>query len=334
MRYTECRLEKISGELLSDIEMETVDFVPNYDESTYEPAVLPTRIPNLIVNGANGIAVGMATNIPPHNLTEVINAAIEMVNNPQAGLAEVLKHVQGPDFPTGGFIYGRNGIADAYKTGRGRFLMRAKCAIENLTQGRQAIIVSEIPYQVNKNTLIKKIAELVNNKTIDDIGDVRDESDRQGMRIVIELKRGAEAQIVLNQLYKHTQMQESFSMIFLAVVNGQPRELPLPDAIRHFIDHRVDVVRRRTAYLLRKARDREHILLGYQIALDHLDNVIKIIRGSSSRVDARENLFRFFSGAKITVRDQALAGVTLDPAKYAIDPTTLIAATLTLSYRQ
>jgi DNA gyrase subunit A len=334
MRYTECRLEKISGELLADIEMETVDLVPNYDESTFEPYVLPTRIPNLIVNGSNGIAVGMATNIPPHNLTEVINAAIEMVNNPHAGLDEVLKHVHGPDFPTGGFIYGKTGIRQAYQTGRGRFLVRAKCATENLNQGRQSIIVSEIPYQVNKNVLIKRIAELVNEKVIDDISDVRDESDRDGMRIVIELKRGAEAQIVLNQLYKHTQMQESFSMIFLAVINGQPRELPLPTAIRIFIDHRQDVVRRRTAFLLRKAREREHILLGYQIALDHLDNVIKIIRGSSSRADARENLFQFFSGRRITVRDQALTGVKLDPAKYAIDAATLISATLTLSYRQ
>ncbi len=334
MRYTECRLERISGELLADIEMETVDFVPNYDESTYEPYVLPTRIPNLIVNGSNGIAVGMATNIPPHNLTEVINAAIEMVNNPHAGLAEVLKYVQGPDFPTGGFIYGKSGIAQAYKTGRGRFLVRAKCATETMPQGRQSIIVSEIPYQVNKNVLIKRIAELVNEKIIDDISDVRDESDRDGMRVVIELKRGAEAQIILNQLYKHTQMQESFSMIFLAVINGQPRELPLPEAIRIFIEHRQDVVRRRTAFLLRKAREREHILLGYQIALDHLDNVIKIIRGSSSRVDARENLFQFFSGRTIKVRDQALAGVKLDPAKYAVDPTVLINATLTLSYRQ
>jgi DNA gyrase subunit A len=333
-RYTECRMTKIAGEMLADIEMETVDMVPNFDESTTEPVVLPTRIPNLIVNGSNGIAVGMATNIPPHNLTEVVNAAIEMVNNPQAGLAEVLKHVHGPDFPTGGFLYGRGGIAQAYKTGRGRFLIRAKCATENMAQGRQSIIVSEIPYQVNKNTLIKRIAELVNDKTIDDISDVRDESDRDGMRIVIELKRGAEAQIILNQLYKHTQMQESFSMIFLAVVNGQPRELGLPEAIRVFIDHRIDVVRRRTAYLLRKAREREHILLGYQIALDHLDNVIRIIRGSSSRADARENLFQFFSNKTITVKDQALKGVKLDPAKYAIDPATLISPTLTLSYRQ
>jgi DNA gyrase subunit A len=334
MRYTECRMTRIAGEMLNDIEMETVDFTPNYDESTMEPTVLPTRIPNLIVNGSNGIAVGMATNIPPHNLTEVINAAIEMVNNPQAGLEEVLKHVQGPDFPTGGFIYGRGGIANAYKTGRGRFLMRAKCAIENMAQGRQSIIVSEIPYQVNKNTLIKRIAELVNNKTIDEISDVRDESDRDGMRIVIELKRGAEAQIVLNQLYKHTQMQESFSMIFLAVVNGQPKELPLPTAIRHFIDHRVEVVRRRTAFLLRKAREREHILLGYQISLDHLDNVIKIIRGSSSRADARENLFQFFSGRAVTIRGQELKGVNLNPAKYAVDMATMLTATLILSYRQ
>jgi DNA gyrase subunit A len=334
MRYTECRMMRIAGEMLADIDMETVDFTPNYDESTLEPTVLPTKIPNLIVNGSNGIAVGMATNIPPHNLTEVINATIEMVNNPHAGLAEVLQHVQGPDFPTGGFIYGRSGIANAYKTGRGRFLMRAKASIEQLPQGRSAIIITEIPYQVNKAKLIERVADLVNDKIIDDISDIRDESDRDGMRIVIELKRGAEAQIVLNQLYKHTQMQESFSMIFLAVVNGQPRELPLPDAIRHFIDHRVDVVRRRTAYLLRKAREREHILLGYQIALDHLDNVIKIIRGSSSRADARENLFQFFSGRTITVRDEALAGVKLDPQKYAIDPATMIEATLTLSYRQ
>jgi DNA gyrase subunit A len=334
MRYTEARMTRVAGEMLADIEQETVDFTPNYDESTLEPLCLPTRVPNLIVNGSSGIAVGMATNIPPHNLTEVVNAAIEMVNNPHAGLAEVLKHVKGPDFPTGGILYGTSGIDAAYSTGRGRFLIRAKCGTENISGGRQAIIVSEIPYQVNKNTLIKRIAELVNNKVIDDISDVRDESDRDGMRIVIELKRGAEAQIVLNQLYKNSQMQESFSMIFLAVVNGQPRELPLHDAIRHFLDHRVDVVRRRTAFLLRKAREREHILLGYQIALDHLDNVIKIIRGSSSRADARENLFEFFSGKTITVRDQALAGVKLDPAKYSIDPATLISPTLTLSYRQ
>jgi DNA gyrase subunit A len=302
MRYTECRMERLAGELLADIEMETVDFVPNYDDSTLEPSVLPARFPNLIVNGSSGIAVGMATNIPPHNLTEVINAAIELVNNPNAGLAAVLKHVQGPDFPTGGYLYGKGGIAQAYKTGRGRFVMRAKVATENLTKDRQAIVVTEIPYQVNKSKLIERIAELTNEKIIDDISDVRDESDRDGMRIVIELKRGAQPEIILNQLYKHTQMQESFSMIFLAVLNGQPRELGLDGAIRAFIDHRIDVVQRRTVYLLRKAREREHILEGLKIALDNLDQVIRIIRGSGSRAEARENLYAWGKGKEIVIR--------------------------------
>jgi DNA gyrase subunit A len=302
MRYTECRMERLAGELLADIEMETVDFVPNYDDSTLEPSVLPARFPNLIVNGSSGIAVGMATNIPPHNLTEVINAAIELVNNPNAGLAAVLKHVQGPDFPTGGYLYGKGGIAQAYKTGRGRFVMRAKVATENLTKDRQAIVVTEIPYQVNKSKLIERIAELTNEKIIDDISDVRDESDRDGMRIVIELKRGAQPEIILNQLYKHTQMQESFSMIFLAVLNGQPRELGLDGAIRAFIDHRIDVVQRRTVYLLRKAREREHILEGLKIALDNLDQVIRIIRGSGSRAEARENLYAWGKGKDIVIR--------------------------------
>jgi DNA gyrase subunit A len=301
MRYTECRMDRIAGELLADIDMETVDFVPNYDESTTEPTVLPTRIPNLIVNGSNGIAVGMATNIPPHNLTEVVNAAIDLVKHPNAGLAEILKHVQGPDFPTGGFLYGKGGIVNAYKTGRGRFMMRAKVATENLTKEKQAIIVTEIPYQVNKSKLIERIAELVNDKIIDEISDVRDESDRDGMRIVIELKRGAQPEIVLNQLYKHTQMQESFSMIFLAVLNGQPKELGLVDAIRCFINHRIDVVQRRTVFLLRKAREREHVLEGYKIALDNLDTVIRIIRGSGSRAEARENLYAWGKGTDIVI---------------------------------
>jgi DNA gyrase subunit A len=301
MRYTECRMSRIAGELLSDIEMETVDFTPNYDESTFEPVVLPTRIPNLIVNGSSGIAVGMATNIPPHNLTEVVNAAIELVTNPNAGLAEVLKHVQGPDFPTGGFLYGKSGIPQAYKTGRGRFMMRARVATENLTKEKQAIIVTEIPYQVNKSKLIERIAELVNDKIIDEISDVRDESDRDGMRIVIELKRGSQPEIVLNQLYKHTQMQESFSMIFLAVLNGQPRELSLDQAIRAFIDHRVDVVQRRTVFLLKKDRAREHILEGLKIALDNLDTVIRIIRASGSRAEARENLYAWGKGSEIVI---------------------------------
>jgi DNA gyrase subunit A len=300
-RYTECRMERIAEEMMADIEMETVDMTPNFDETTDEPTVLPTRVPTLIVNGSNGIAVGMATNIPPHNLTEVINATIALVKNPNGGLAEVLKHVLGPDFPTGGFLYGKSGIPAAYKSGRGRFLMRARTALENLTKERQAIIVTEIPYQVNKSKLIERIAELVNEKIVDDIGDVRDESDRDGMRIVIELKRGAQPEIVLNQLYKHTSMQESFSMIFLAVLNGQPRELGLDQAIQAFIDHRVDVVQRRTVFLLRKAREREHILEGLKIALDNLDTVIKIIRASGSRAEARENLYAWGKGSEIVI---------------------------------
>jgi DNA gyrase subunit A len=300
-RYTECRLTAIAEELLADIDKDTVDLVANFDDTTVEPVVAPARIPNLLVNGANGIAVGMATNIPPHNLTEIVNGCIAVVNNPKATLDEVLQHVQGPDFPTAGFIYGRSGIRDAYTSGRGRFIMRARAAIESINKERQAIVVTEIPYQVNKTTLIKRIAELVNDKTIDDIGDIRDESDRDGMRIVIELKRGAQPEIVLNQLHKHTQMQESFSMILLAVVNGQPREMGLVEAMRYFIDHRADVVRRRTAFLLAKAQDREHILEGYQLALDRLDDVIAIIRGSENRGAARENLVGYFEGKSIEV---------------------------------
>ena len=306
MRYTECRMARIAGELLADIEMETVDFVPNYDESTQEPSVLPARIPNLILNGSSGIAVGMATNIPPHNLTEVVNAAIELVKNPKAGLAEVLKHVHGPDFPTGAILYGRSGIREAYRTGRGRFLMRARVATESITKELKALVVTELPYQVNKSTLFKRIAELVENKVISeiDIGAdrTRDESDRDGMRMVIGLKRGAQPEIVLNQLYKHTQLQESFSMIFLAVLNGHPREMGLDEAIRVFIDHRIEVVQRRTAFLLRKAREREHILEGLKIALDNLDTVIRIIRASNSRMDARENLYAWGKGTEIVIK--------------------------------
>src|SRR5512146_575656 len=290
MRYTECRLSHIAEELCADIDKDTVDFVPNYDDTTVEPVVLPAKFPNLLVNGSNGIAVGMATNIPPHNLTEIVDACITVVNNPKAQLDEILQFVQGPDFPTGGFIYGKAGIKQAYQTGRGRFIMRARAAIENLTKERQAIVVTAIPYQVNKARLIERIAELVNNKTIDDVSDIRDESDREGMRIVIEMKRGAEPQIVLNQLFKHTQMQETFSMIFLAVANGQPREMGLLQAIHYFVDHRIDVVRRRTSFLLARAREREHILEGYKLALDNLDAVIKLIRGSGSRQEAKDNL--------------------------------------------
>ena len=313
-RYTEAKLAPVSTALLEDLDKETVDFRPNYDGSEVEPDVLPARIPNLLINGSDGIAVGMATKIPPHNLTEIIDATITLVNNPNAQLAEILKFVQGPDFPTAGIIHGRSGIFEAYRTGRGRFMMRAKAAIENVTKDKQAIIVTEIPYQVNKSVLVKRIAQLVNDKEIEDISDVRDESDRDGMRIVIELKRGTEPQIVLNQLYKHTSMQEGFSMILLAVVNGQPREMGLIQAIKHFIHHRVEVVRRRTAFLLQKAKDREHILEGYLNALDHLDNVIAIIRASANRADARENLVAYFGGKKIDINTTGRAP-RLDPEK-------------------
>ena len=313
-RYTEARLARVATALLEDLDKDTVDFRENYDGSEVEPDVLPARVPNLLINGSDGIAVGMATKIPPHNLTEIVDAAITLVNNPTTSLTEILKIVKGPDFPTAGIIHGKGGIKAAYENGRGRFTMRAKAAIETFSKDREAIIVTEIPYQVNKRYLIERMAELVNNKIIEDISDIRDESDRDGMRIVIELKRGAEPQIVLNKLFKHTQMQENFSMILLAVVHNQPKEMGLIQAIQHFIDHRVDVVRRRTAYLLQKAKDREHILEGYLTALDHLDNVIAIIRGSANRADARENLVTYFSGKKIEINTTGRAP-KLDPEK-------------------
>ncbi len=320
MRYTEARLARISEELLADIEKETVDFIPNFDETEKEPTVLPTRVPNLLVNGASGIAVGMATNIPPHNLREVIDAAIAMIEKPELTLKEAMKYVPGPDLPTGGFIAGREGIEQAYKTGRGSFTMRAKAAIEEVGKDRENIVITEIPYQVNKAKLIERVADLVANKKIEGISDVRDESDREGMRIVIELKRGEESQLILNNLFKHTQMQESFGMILLAIVGGQPREMGLLEFIRLFIDHRRDVVTRRSRFDLRKAREREHILVGYQVALDHLDNVIRIIRGSASRADAKENLFKYFSEQDVTItengKSRKLEGVKLDGRKY------------------
>ncbi len=300
-RYTEAKLTRVATALLEDLDKDTVDMRPNYDGNEIEPDVLPARIPNLLVNGSDGIAVGMATKIPPHNLTEIVDATITLVNSPNAQLAEILKFVQGPDFPTAGIIHGRGGIVDAYKHGRGRFMMRAKAGIETFNKDRKAIVITEIPYQVNKARLVERIAQLVNDKIVDAISDIRDESDRDGMRIVVELKRDGEPQLVLNQLFKHTQMQESFSMILLAVVNGQPKEMGLVQAIKHFIDHRVDVVRRRTAFLLSKAKDREHILEGYLTALDHLDNVITIIRGSANRAEARENLVAYFAGKKIDI---------------------------------
>jgi len=290
MRYTEVRLTRIAEEMLADLEKETVDFVPNFDQTRVEPVVLPSRIPNLLVNGSSGIAVGMATNIPPHNIKEVIDAAILLIEKPDASLKEVMKLVPGPDFPTGGYIAGREGIEEAYRIGRGTFQMRAKAAIEQIGKDRENIVITEIPYQVNKAKLIERIAELVQTKKLDGIADIRDESDREGMRIVIEVKRGEESKLVLNNLYKHTQMQESFGMILLAIVAGQPRELGLLPLLRLFIEHRVEVVRRRSQFELRKAEEREHILLGFKKALEHLDEVIKLIRHSKAPKEAREGL--------------------------------------------
>jgi DNA gyrase subunit A len=294
MRYTEARLSRIATALLEDIDKETVDFRPNYDESEVEPEVLPTRVPNLLVNGSSGIAVGMATNIPPHNLTEIIDAAIHLIQHPQAQLTDILKFVQGPDFPTGGYILGRAGILDAYTRGRGSLKVRAKTKREQIGKDREAIIVTEIPYQVNKSKLIEQMSALVNEKKLEGISDIRDESDRDGTRIVLELKRGEQPEVVLNNLYKHTQLQVGFGVIMLSIVNGQPRELGLVPMLRYFIEHRVEVVRRRTEYELRKAREREHILLGFQKALDHLDEVIRLIRASKTPREARDSLIASF----------------------------------------
>jgi len=294
-RYTEARLSRIATAMLEDIDKETVDFRPNYDESEVEPEALPTRIPNLLINGSSGIAVGMATNIPPHNLTEVINATIALIQNPNTPFAKIAEMVPGPDFPTGGFILGRQGIVDAFTKGRGQLKLRARAAIERMGKDREQIVVTEIPYQVNKSRLIEHAAALLNDKKIEGISDIRDESDRDGLRIVFELKRGEQAEVVLNNLYKHTQLQIGFGVIMLSIVNGQPRELGLVDCIKYFIDHRIDVVRRRTDYLLRKAREREHLLLGFQKALDNLDEVIKLIRAAKAPREARDSLMTRFA---------------------------------------
>jgi DNA gyrase subunit A len=294
MRYTEARLSRIATKLLEDIDKETVDFRPNYDDSESEPEVLPTRVPNLLVNGSSGIAVGMATNIPPHNLTEIIDATVYLIQNPGAPLVKILEMVPGPDFPTGGFILGRQGIIDAYSRGRGQLKLRARAATEKLGKDREQIVVTEIPYQVNKSKLIEQASAAVNEKRIEGIGDIRDESDRDGMRIVFELKRGEQAEVVLNNLYKHTQLQTGFGVIMLSIVRGQPRELGLIDTLKHFIDHRQDVVRRRTDYELRKAREREHLLVGFQKALRNLDEVIRLIREARTPREARETLIARF----------------------------------------
>ncbi len=298
MRYTEARLARIAASMLEDIDKETVDFKPNYDESEFEPEVLPTRIPNLLVNGSEGIAVGMASKIPPHNLNEIVEACIALVQNPAIQLPKIVEMVQGPDFPTGGIILGREGIYDYFKNGRGSIKVRARAATEKMGKDREAIIVTELPYQVNKARLIEYAAGLVNEKKLEGISEIRDESDRDGMRIVFELKRGEQAEVILNNLYKHTQMQINFGVILLAIVNGQPRELGLLDALKRFIEHRIDVIRRRTDYLLRKARDREHILLGFQRALTNIDQVIALIRASRTPREAREALMNFITPAE------------------------------------
>ncbi len=301
MRYTEARLRKISEEMLADIDKETVDTQLNFDDTINEPVVLPTRIPNLLVNGASGIAVGMATNMPPHNLTEAINAINAYIDNKEITVEEMMQHITAPDFPTGGIIYGYDGVKEAFETGRGRIVLRGKAEIQEV-KGREAIVVTEIPYMVNKAEMIKKTADLVNDKKIEGISDIKDESDRKGLRVVYYLKRDAVPNVVLNMLYKYTQLQSSFSVNNIALVNGRPEQLNVKDMVHHFVDHRIDVVIRRTQYELRKAEERAHILEGLIIASDNIDEVIEIIRGSSSPDEARDRLEKRFELSEIQAR--------------------------------
>jgi DNA gyrase subunit A len=315
MRYTEARMSKISMELLRDIDKETVKFIPNYDESLKEPSVLPAKFPNLLVNGVNGIAVGMATSIPPHNLGEVIDCVIATIENPEIELEEMMKHIKGPDFPTAGIIMGREGIKKAYATGRGKVVVRANAEIEQMAGNKSRILITEIPYQVNKASTIEKIAELVKEKKLEGISDLRDESDRAGMRIVIELKRDVNANIILNQLYKHTQLQDTFGIIMLALVDGLPKVLNLKEIIKHYINHQIDVITKRTQYDLNKAEARAHILEGLRIALDNIDEIIKIIRSSKTVSEAKQSMMERFglseaqSDAIAEMRLRALTGL-------------------------
>ncbi len=317
-RYTEARLHHLATDLLEDIEKETVDFTPNFDGRIDEPTVLPGKIPNLLINGSSGIAVGMATNIPPHNLREIVSATTALIDDPELSLEELETHVTGPDFPTGGFICGRDGIEDAYRTGRGRIIMRAKADVEELPGGGERIVITEIPFMVNKSRLIEQIAQLVREKKLSDIRDMRDESDRDGLRVVIELKRDAIPRVVLNRLYKHTQMQTTFGTILLAMVGGVPKVMGLKEMLLHFIDHRHEVVVRRTEHELRKAKDREHILEGLKIAVDNIDEVIKIIRGSedtetaSIRLRAAFDLSEKQSEAILNMRLARLTGLEME----------------------
>ena len=295
MRYTEARMSKINMEMLADIDKETVDFSPNFDETLMQPNVLPSRFPNLLVNGSSGIAVGMATNIPPHNLGEVIDGVVKLIDNPDVTTQELMECIKGPDFPTGGIILGRKGIYDTYATGRGRIVTRAKTEVEPMPNGRQRIVVTEIPYMVNKSVLVAKIAELVHDKRLEGISDIRDESDREGMRIVIELKRDVNSAVVLNYLYKHTQMQEAFGAIMLALVDGEPKILSLHQMLYHYLEHQKDVIVRRTRYDLDKAEARAHILEGLLIALDNIDEIVRIIRNSPNTAEAKTQLMERFA---------------------------------------
>ena len=299
MRYTETRLSKIAGEMLKDIDSQTVDFISNFDESLEEPSILPARLPNLLLNGTTGIAVGMATNIPPHNLGEIVDATIKLINNPQATIEELLEIIQGPDFPTGGIIFGKESLKQIYLTGRGAILTRARTTIETTKQGRESIIVTEIPYQVNKAEMIKKIAELVKLKKLENISEIRDESDREGLRIVVEIKRDGDARVVLNQLYKHTRLQTSFGVIMLALVDNQPQILNVKQIMQYYIGHRRNIIVRRTKYELKKAEERAHILEGFKIALDNLDAVIATIRAAKSPAEAKKALVANFGLSEI-----------------------------------
>ncbi len=318
MRYTEARLSPVAMEMLEDLEKETVDFMPNYDETRQEPVVLPSKFPNLICNGASGIAVGMATNIPTHNLSEVVDALTALIADPELEAEKLLEFIPGPDFPTGGIIQGKSGIVEAYRTGRGRVVLRAKASVEKQKSGKESIVVTEIPYQISKSNLLERIAQLVRDKHLEGISDLRDESDRDGMRIVIELKRDAPADVVLNQLFKHTQMQATFGVIMLALVDGQPRVLNLKEMLVHFLEHRHEVVTKRTQFELKKAEHRAHILEGLKIALDNIDAVIKLIRASKTVEDARNGLMSKFKLSEIQaqaildMRLQRLTGLERD----------------------
>lgn len=318
MRYTEAKLSKISMELLRDIEKDTVDFYPNFDETLMQPAVLPAKYPNLLVNGTGGIAVGMATNIPPHNLAETIDACVCLIDNPDASIGELMQHIKGPDFPTAGIVMGTGGITQAYHTGRGRVVVRARAEIDEFKAGRQRIIVTEIPYQVNKASLISKIADLVQDKHIEGISDIRDESDKSGMRIVIELKRDVNANVILNRLYKHTQMQDTFGVIMLALVDGEPKVLNLKQMLYHYIEHQKDVIIRRTKYELQKAEARAHILEGLIIALDNIDEIVDMIKKSPDAPTAKVSLMERFAlsekqaQAILDMRLQRLTGLERD----------------------